>query len=841
MSFAPSIPDELDLDPRGGLDVAAAAASDDAGASSDGAAGRDADDGATPPPLPSALPVLPLRGVVVFPKGVAPLFVGRPRSIAALDAAIVREDKTVVLVTQVNARTNDPSARDLYDIGTLAVVSQVMRMPDETVKVSVEGKRRVRLLHLQDGDGYLHAQIEDYPDVVEDGEQVEELTERVRTAFQAFAAVQRRIPNEVVADVVSIEDPSHLADMVTSHLGLKVPDRQQILALADVGARLGRLAELIEAEAEVARVERRLRKKVGGDAREAGASEGGEASEGDEFKNELDELGRTIGEKKLPEEARTRLEREFRKLKMMNPMSAEAGVLRTYIDWVLALPWGERSEDVLDIPAARAILDADHYGLEKPKDRIVEYLAVQKLTGGLGKGPILCLVGPPGVGKTSLAKSVARATGRKFMRISLGGVRDEAEVRGHRRTYVGALPGKIIHALKKAGTSNPVILLDEIDKMSMDFRGDPASALLEVLDPEQNEAFVDHYIDLDYDLSKVLFIATANFLQNIPVALADRLEIIELGGYTEPEKFAIARRYLVPRQRKENGLADVDVRIADDALSLLIRSYTREAGVRSLERQIGAIHRKLATEQLEAKRPRKRFKVDVDKVRALLGAERYKDKRSEATDRVGVVNGLAVTQVGGDLLDVEVAVVPGSGKLTFTGKLGDVMQESVQAAMSYVRSRATALGLDHSFYQKIDVHVHFPEGAIGKDGPSAGVAIATGLVSSLTGLRVRHDVAMTGEITLRGRVLAIGGLKEKVIAAHRAGLRLCLAPEENRRNLEDIPPEVQRGIEIRFVSHADEALRAALVLDNAESFLLGPSGYGLSELGILAAGATLPH
>ncbi len=792
-----------------------------------------------PPPLPELLPVLPLRGVVVFPRAVAPLFVGRERSIAALDAAIEREDRAVVLVTQVNARTNEPSARDLYDVGTLAGVTQVMRMPDETVKVSVEGRARVRVLELIDDGGFLQARVERVPDAIADASGIEELALRVRTAFEAFAGLQRRIPGDVVQNVVGIEDPGHLADMVAAHLGLKVPDRQEILGLHEVGARLARLAELIEAEAEVARVERRLRKKVGADAPTAEAA--GDQNEGDEFKNELDELGRAIAEKELSEEARGRLDREFRKLKMMNPMSAEAGVVRTYIDWVLSLPWADRSEDVLDIPAAREVLDADHYGLEKPKSRIVEYLAGQTHPGGRGLGPILCLVGPPGGRTPRLPKPGARATGRKFVRISLGGVRDEAEVRGHRRTYVGALPGKIIHALKKAGTSNPVILLDEIDKMTMDFRGDPASALLEVLDPEQNDSFVDHYLDLDYDLSSVLFIATANFLQNIPIALADRLEIIELGGYTEPEKLAIAKRYLVPRQQKENGLAEVALKIEDSALELLVRSYTREAGVRSLERQIGAVCRKLATEQLEAKRAKKRMRVDIERVRGLLGAERFKDKRGEGEDRVGIVNGLAVTSVGGDLLDVEVAVVPGSGRLTFTGKLGDVMQESVQAAMSYVRSRAEALGLDRSFYQKIDVHVHFPEGAIAKDGPSAGVAIATGLVSALTGLRVRHDVAMTGEITLRGRVLAIGGLKEKVIAAHRAGLRLVLAPEENRRNLEDIPAEVQAGIEIRFVSHADEALRSTLVLREPDAFLASPASYGREALGIAAEGAALAH
>ncbi len=788
------------------------------------------------------LPVLPLRGMVVFPRMAAPLFVGRERSLSALNDALEREDHAVVLVAQVNARTNDPVARDLYDVGTLASVTLATRLPDDTVRVNVEGRRRVRLLELHESGPHLRARVEVLEEPLADPELVFDLAGKVRTAFQVFAGIQQRIPGEVVQSVVSIEDPSQLADMAAVHLALKIPDRQQILASHEVSSRLQRLLELIEAETEVVQVERKLRKRVGstaGDAPHAAAAP--EGAEADEFKNELEQLHREIQEKGLPEEASARMQREFRKLKMMNPMSAEAGVIRAYIEWVVSLPWGLCSEDILDLPKAQQILEDDHFGLKKVKERIVEYLAVQKLKGGVGRGPVLCLVGPPGVGKTSLAKSVARATGRKFVRISLGGVRDEAEIRGHRRTYVGALPGKIIHALKRAGTSNPVILLDEIDKMTMDFRGDPSSALLEVLDPEQNEAFVDHYLDLDMDLSKVLFITTANFLQNIPIPLMDRLEILELAGYTEPEKLAIAKRYLVKRQREENGLGGVDLRFEDESLTALIRGYTREAGVRSLERQIGAICRKVATEHLSHRKSRKRVVINAARVRELLGAEKFQDKRSDSADRVGIVKGLAVTGVGGDLLDVEVAVVPGSGKLSFTGKLGDVMQESVQAAMTIVRSRASALGLDRSFYQKVDVHVHFPEGAISKDGPSAGVAITCGLVSALTGLPVRHDVAMTGEITLRGRVLAIGGLKEKAMAAHRAGLRLVLAPEENRRHLEDIPQEVLDGIQIAFVDTIDEVLRAALVLRDPDSFLREPGPYALADLGIQAEGAVLPH
>ncbi|MCO4761482.1 MAG: endopeptidase La [Myxococcales bacterium] len=781
------------------------------------------------------LPVIPLRGVVVFPQMVASLFVGRPRSSAALEAALAREDKAIVLVAQINARDNDPAAGDLYDVACLAQVDKVLRLPDGTMKVSVQGVDRVRVQSLSPEGEFLSAVVSPLSAEMEigpiEGDPVEELVGRVRTAFEAFARASRRVPPEVVASVISIEESGHLADMVAAHMGLKVGERQQILALLPLLPRLARLLELIEAETEVANVERRIRKKVGV-TESAGPRVGGDESEGDEFKSELEDLAREITDKDLPDEAKQRLEREFRKLKMMNPMSAESGVLRTYIDWVLSLPWSEMSEDVLDIVEAQRVLDADHYGLEKAKERIIEYLAVQQLTGGVGKGPILCLAGPPGVGKTSLAKSIARSTGRKFVRISLGGVRDEAEIRGHRRTYVGALPGKIIHALKKAGTSNPVILLDEIDKMSMDFRGDPSSALLEVLDTEQNEAFVDHYIDLDYDLSKVLFVATANFLQSIPIPLKDRLEIIELGGYTELDKLQIAKQYLVPRQVKDNGLSDIDVKFSEETLKLLIGSYTREAGVRSLERQIGGVCRKLARESLETKRKRKRLRITPNKARKLLGAEKFTDRAHEGKDRMGVVNGLAVTSVGGDLLQVEVAVLPGKGKLTFTGKLGDVMQESVQAAMSYVRARAEALQLDKTFYEKVDVHVHFPEGAVPKDGPSAGIAIATGLVSALTQVPVRYDIAMTGEVTLRGRVLPIGGLKQKVIAAHRAGIHTVLVPKENERHVEDIPKEVLKDMELIFVEHADEVLRNALRLEDAKGFLPEPFGISADYLGI---------
>ena len=783
------------------------------------------------------LPVLPLRDVVVFPHMVVPLFVGRPRSVAALEAAFERNNKEILLVAQVNGKTNNPGHEDMYDIACVGVVVQILRLPDETVKVLVEGKSRARIHRFVDGMPYLCAEVTplDVEEFIAGDPEADTLREACRAAFEGYIKVNRRIPPEILMSVTTIDDAGQLADTIAAHVGFKIESRQELLSIAAPLVRCKRLVELIEAETEALSVESKIRKRASqppSTQKPQQAQDGAEASEADEFKNELEELGQTIAEKDLPDEARQRLDREFKKLKMMNPMSAEAGVVRTYIDWVLSLPWRDVSDDLLDVNAARKVLDDDHYGLEKPKDRILEYLAVQQLRGSVGRGPILCLVGPPGVGKTSLAKSIARAIGRKFIRLSLGGVRDEAEIRGHRRTYVGALPGKIIHALKRAGTSNPVLLLDEIDKMSMDFRGDPAAALLEVLDPEQNDAFVDHYLDLDYDLSKVLFITTANTLSQIPWALSDRLEILELSGYTEHDKLQIARKYLVPRQITETGLGALDVQLKDEALTTLIRNYTREAGVRSLERQIGAVCRKIATDHLSSEPRKKRYRVATKQVTEYLGSEKYRRNASEGIDRVGVVNGLAVTSSGGDLLQVEVSLLPGKGRLTITGKLGDVMKESVEAAMSYVRSRAHHLGLGKEFYQKLDLHVHFPEGAIPKDGPSAGIAIATALASALTQIPVRHDVAMTGEITLRGRVLPIGGLKEKVIAAHRAGLPRVLCPRENERDLEEIPKEVLKAVEIVLVEHADQVLRAALRLDDVESFLVQPVAQKRDWLGI---------
>ncbi|MSP90820.1 MAG: endopeptidase La [Myxococcales bacterium] len=794
------------------------------------------------PRPPFLLPVLPLRDVVVFPQMVVPLFVGREKSVAALEAAFLRPGKDILVVAQLNARTNDPGQADLYAVGCIGTVAQILRLPDGTVKVLVEGKQRARIVQWDEGHPYLAALCADHAEDDSpplDANEAEAIRHAARVAFEGYVKAHRRIPAEVLLSVTAVEDAAQLADSIAAHVSFGIPERQELLAAAAPFARLRRLTEQLEAATETLQAEQKPKRKGAGQAGAAAAkggeaqgAEGGTPTEADEFKSELEELAKEIANKDLSDEAKQKLEREFRKLKMMNPMSAEAGVVRTYIDWVLSLPWRTYSADKLDVAEARSILEADHYGLEKPKERILEYLAVQQLRGSVGRGPVLCLVGPPGVGKTSLAKSIARATGRKFVRMSLGGVRDEAEIRGHRRTYVGALPGKIIHSVKRAGTSNPVILLDEVDKMSMDFRGDPSAALLEVLDPEQNEAFVDHYIDLDFDLSKVLFITTANNLGSIPWALQDRLEIIELGGYTEYDKLQIAKSYLVPRQVLENALKDLDVQVAEDALKLLIRNYTREAGVRSLERQIGAVCRKIATSHLESKDKKKKWRISAKVARELLGPEKYRHNASERQDRVGVSNGLAVTSVGGDLLLVEVSLVPGKGKLTVTGKLGEVMKESVEAAMSYVRSRAHELGLGKEFYQKLDLHVHFPEGAIPKDGPSAGIAIATALVSALTQLPVRHDTAMTGEITLRGRVLPIGGLKEKVIAAARAELKRVIVPKENARDLEEIPKDVLKTVEIVLVDHVDEVLRAALRVENPGAFLAAPAGYARDYLGI---------
>ncbi|MFO0579907.1 MAG: endopeptidase La [Polyangia bacterium] len=781
------------------------------------------------------LPLLPLRDIVVFPFMVVPLYVGREKSIQALEQAMAR-DKEIILCAQKKAKTNDPAAEDIHTVGTLGEVLQLLRMPDGTVKVLVEGKRRVRVRKFLSGEALFQVEFDELPEPAERGADLLTLMQKVQAAFESYVKLSRRIAPEMLGSTETIDEPGRLADTLVAALTLKLADKQAILEMESPTARLNKLLELMNAEIEILQVEKKIRtrvkKQMARSQKELYLNEQMQAiqkelGERDEFKNELQELEDKIRQKRMSREGQLKLRKELKKLKMMSPMSAEATVVRNYIDWVLSLPWDERTQDKLNIKEAEQILDEDHYGLQKIKERIVEYLAVQALVRKL-KGPILCLVGPPGVGKTSLAKSIARATGRRFVRLSLGGVRDEAEIRGHRRTYIGAMPGKIIQSLKKAGSNNPVMLLDEVDKMSTDFRGDPSAALLEVLDPEQNVAFVDHYLDLDYDLSDVMFIATANSLHGIPLPLQDRMEIIHLPGYTEWEKLAIAQQYLIPKEREMNGIGHVHLAISGDTVRSIIHHYTKEAGVRSLEREISTVCRKVAREVVvkshQGKTPDEmRFRITQQNLNKYLGEPKYRSGKIEEQDEVGLCNGLAVTMHGGELLVTEVSVVPGKGKLVLTGKLGEVMQESAQAAMSYVRSRAEALGLDRDFYQKVDVHVHFPEGAVPKDGPSAGITMVTSLVSALLRVPVRRDIAMTGEVTLRGRVLPIGGLKDKILAAHRAGIFNCIIPTDNQKDLKEIPPNVLREMKVFAVEHMDQVLRRALVLAEPDRFLSQPS------------------
>jgi ATP-dependent Lon protease len=870
------------------------------------------------------LPLLPLRDIVVFPEALQALFVGRPRSVAAVDAALKTVvpglERRIVLSAQRTAKTEDPGAEDIHGICTIGVVKTLLPLQDNMMKVLVAGVERARILRFVPASEFpgLPAGLAVDPFVVE-VEPVShlekppefmrgvELLERMQLAFEEFARLSKRFQAEVPKNVSDIMDPSKRADVIAGFVPIRPRDKQELLEEFDVELRIHKLLDLIEAESEVVRVQRKVRGRFSkrGDTRAAGtATEKAAPPEGgappgpedmqDEFKNELADLEARLQKKPLTDEARERVGRELKKLRMMSMMSAEATVLRSYLDWVAMLPWRKYSEDPIDIGTAENILNDDHFGLEKVKERILEHLAVQKLVDRM-KGPILCLVGPPGVGKTSLAKSIARATGREFVRLSLGGVRDEAEIRGHRRTYIGALPGKIIAAFKRAGSSNPVMLLDEIDKMSTDFRGDPAAALLEVLDPEQNHSFVDHYLDLDYDLSKVLFICTANSLQGIAGPLQDRLEIIRLSGYTDLEKMAITKKYLIPKQLEANGLAQfkmqldaqggesegsrtqvggAQVRFDDGAIKKIVNGYTRESGVRNLEREIGTCCRKAAIELLkrvgeqaddvtplpavhaapaarldpsveddqadiatdegvpvdttDAPDPRKaalRARVEgqalhitAAKVKSYLGTERFRRADKDMHDQIGVTNGLAWTQVGGELLMTEVSVTPGRGKLVITGKLGDVMQESAQAAMTYVRSRARSLGLAPDFYDRIDVHVHVPEGAVPKDGPSAGITLATSLVSAIARIPVKHNVCMTGEITLRGRVMPIGGLKEKALAAFRAGCTDVIIPEDNEGDLAEIPDSVRKKLKFHPVGTVDEVLKIALAVEDPESF-----------------------
>jgi len=768
------------------------------------------------------LPLLPLRDIVVFPHMVVPLFVGREQSINALAEAMNR-DKRVFLATQKKASVDKPGPRDIHRQGTVGVVLQLLRLPDGTVKALVEGKQRGRIVNFMPPENHFQVEVEVLAEASMGRAESEAMMRTILETFKAYSKINKNIPKDLSTSISAITDSSQMADTVAAHFNFKIEDKQQLLETVDIFDRLTLLLRLMRTEIEIHEMEHKIKGRVKEQMEktqrqyylnEQIRAIKKEMGSDDEAAGEMDELEKRIKKKKMPKEAAGKVRQEFKKLKLMSPMSAEATVVRNYIDWLLSLPWLEKSKLRNDIEEAERILDEDHYGLEKPKERILEYLAVQVLVKKI-RGPILCLVGPPGVGKTSLAKSVARATNREFVRLSLGGVRDEAEIRGHRRTYIGALPGKIIQSLKKAGVSNPVMCLDEVDKMSMDFRGDPSAALLEVLDPEQNNAFNDHYLDCDYDLSDVLFITTANTLPEIPLPLQDRMEIIRIPGYTEHEKFHIARGFLVPKQAKTNGLSEEKIQFSDNAIYEIIRHYTREAGVRNLEREIASVDRKVAR-QVVKENTDDPIRITAQTIAKLLGPPRFRYGQLEEKDRIGLVTGLAWTQMGGVILSVETVVMPGKGEVTVTGQLGDVMKESSQAAMSYVRSRSLRLGLDTDFYKKWDIHLHIPEGAIPKDGPSAGITMCTALVSVLTNRPVRREVAMTGEITLRGRVLPIGGLKEKILAAHRAGIKTILIPGENEKDLKDIPAKILKAVKILPVEHMDQVLQYALVLKEGE-------------------------
>jgi len=759
--------------------------------------------------------VLPLRDVVVYPHMVIPLFVGREKSIQALEYAM-DHGKQILLVAQKSAEIDDPSEGDMFRVGVVATVLQLLKLPDGTVKVLVEGGERARMVSLVEKEFYT-ARISTLSDDTQyDEREVDVLMRSVMSQFDQYVKLNKKIPPEILTSLSGIESPGRLADTIAAHMALKIEEKQKILEIADVRQRLEHVMALIEGEIDIMQIEKRIRGRVKQQMeksqREYYLNEQMKAiqkelGELEDVPNEVEDLENKIEKAGMPAEVKEKATTELNKLKLMSPMSAEATVVRNYIDWLVSVPWKKKTRVRHDLKRADNILEQDHYGLEKVKERIVEYLAVQQRVKKL-KGPILCLVGPPGVGKTSLGQSIARATNRKFIRMSLGGVRDEAEIRGHRRTYIGSLPGKIVQNMAKVEVRNPLFLLDEIDKMAMDFRGDPSSALLEVLDPEQNSTFSDHYLEVDFDLSDVMFVATANTM-NIPAPLLDRMEVIRLPGYTEEEKLNIALRYLVPKQMKANGLKESELEIGEDAVRGVIRHYTREAGVRNLEREIAKICRKVVKELLLEPRDSK-LVVDFDSLEDYLGVRRFRYGRAEETDQVGQVTGLAWTEVGGELLTIEATTVPGKGKLTHTGKLGDVMQESIQAAMTVVRSRAASLGIAPDFYQTRDFHVHVPEGATPKDGPSAGIGMCTALVSALTGIPVKANVAMTGEITLRGEVLPIGGLKEKLLAAHRGGIDVVLIPDENRKDLAEIPGDIKSKLDIRPVKWIDQVLEVAL-------------------------------
>jgi len=783
------------------------------------------------PQVPSKLPVLLLRDVVIFPYMIAPLFVGREKSKNAIDMAL-STNRMILLLTQKDMEVEAPKREDVYDVGTVALILRMLKLPDGRVRILAQGLVRARLQSFEEEGAHVVADVEvlEEPEKLEKGLETEALIRNVRSGLERAASLGKNLPPEALIFALNTDDPGRLADLTASNLELKVEEAQGILEIADPAQRLRKVFELLTRELELLDVQSKISTEAKGEMdklqkqyflRQQMKAIQKELGEGNEIQEEIRIYQDKLRKLRVPDEVKEELEKQISRLSQMHPESAETAVVRSYLDWMFMLPWNKSTTDTLDLVKARKILDEDHYGLDKVKERILEYLAVQALVKKQ-KGPILCLVGPPGVGKTSLARSIAAATGRNFVRLALGGVRDEAEIRGHRRTYVGALPGKIIQSLKKAGSTNPVFLLDEVDKMSADFRGDPAAALLEVLDPEQNNAFCDHYLDLDYDLSDVMFITTANYMQGIPVPLQDRMEIVHIPGYTEFEKLAIAAQYLVPKQKREHGLAELDIGLPDETLRALIQGYTKEAGVRSLERELASVCRKIAREYL-ADRNVKSWKVTPKRLVKYLGPARYRVGQQQASDEIGVTNGLAVTSHGGDLLVTEVSIVAGKGKLVLTGQLGDVMQESAQAAISYIRARAPSLGIDRDFYSRADIHVHLPEGAIPKDGPSAGITICTGMVSALLRTKVRRDVAMTGEITLRGRVLPIGGLKEKILAAHRGGISTVIFPKDNAKDLRDIPKRVLRSLHLQPVGHMDDVLRCALALDDPAAFLKEPS------------------
>ena len=772
-------------------------------------------------------PLLPLRDVIIFPHMVVPLFVGREKSISALEKA-AKNGNELFLVTQKDASVLNPEREDVYDIGTVVSIIQMLRLPDNTVKVLIEGKYRAKIKSFRcENDGY-YSDVEKCADVVESDVEVEASMRSVKSIFEQYVKLNKRIPPELLMSISSITDPSRLADIIVAHLTMKIPEKQDILNAVNVDTRLQLLLEKMQGEIEIINVEKRIRSRVKTQMeksqKEYYLNEQMNAIQKElgnkDDKSDVAEMEEKLKAKKMPDDAREKAYKELRKLKSMSPMSAEAAVVRNYIDWMISLPWDEYTQDDNSVAKAREILDNDHYGLTDVKERIVEYLAVRALVKDDTRGTLLCLAGPPGVGKTSIAKSLAESLGRKFVRISLGGVRDEAEIRGHRRTYVGAMPGKIIHALKKAGTSNPVILLDEIDKMSSDFRGDPGAAMLEVLDPGQNKTFGDHYIECEYDLSKVMFIMTANDLGAIPGPLRDRMEIIHIAGYTPDEKQVIAKKYLLPKAIESHGLKNYPVTVSDKMFSTIVRGFTKEAGVRELERLMNTIARKIATEVVtEDIKEGRKFTVSEKNLEKYLGPIKFDRSPIEEQPQVGLVNGLAWTSVGGELLNIEVVTVPGNGKIQVTGNLKEVMRESASAALSYVRSISNRIGVDHEWYSKNDIHIHVPDGATPKDGPSAGITMATALTSAIANIPVRQDVAMTGEISLRGRVLPIGGLKEKILAAKQAGITTVIIPEKNKKDLVKIPEEILNGIEIRPVTEAEEVLRVALNLSKPEEFM----------------------